>query len=397
MATQLVGPKGYSAAAGRCGIKKEGMDLALLVSERRAKTAVVSTQNQFKAAPVQYNLEKMKTSTSSRAILINSGVANAATGIAGLQSSQKTAKACAEALNFLPEEILLASTGVIGLDLPVEKINIGSSELAKKLSPNAFDEVSQAIMTTDTYPKTYNKMIELSGHTIHILGLAKGAGMICPNMSTMLGFILTDASIEETALQKALSHVVQHSFNAITVDGDSSTNDSVILMANGAAENPLIKTDDDDYLVFCNALMDVCIHLAKFIAKDGEGSSHLIEVRVSGAQSKREALACARSVAGSSLVKTAVFGGDPNWGRIACALGYAGVAFDPAEVSIWIGDILVCESGGEAFFDEELASQAMEGDEVFISCVIGNGTEEARAWGCDLSYDYVRINANYRS
>lgn len=397
MDKDVIIPKGYLAAGGSCGIKQSGMDLALIFSDIPAQASAVMTNNQFKAAPLIYNQEVLEHKSTSQAIVINSGVANAATGPEGLLACRQVAMEAGHALGISSDNILLASTGVIGLPLPVEKIGIGVKDLVKNLSPKHFEIAAQAIMTTDTYPKMSQALLKIGDQEIRFLGMAKGAGMICPNMSTMLGFILTDARVEDSFLHKSLKEAVKTSFNMITVDGDTSTNDTVIVMANGAGGGRLIEEGSPEAELFRESLANICVDLARQIAKDGEGASRLIEVLVSGTQTDAEARACAKSVVGSSLVKTAVFGQDPNWGRIACALGYAGVPFQTKDVSVWVGDIMVCKDGGEIPFNEEAASMAMGKDEVLITCHLGDGPGRATAWGCDLTYDYVRINAEYRS
>lgn len=394
---KIQSPKGFQAAGVHCGIKKAGLDLALLVSDRPAQTAIVKTRNVMQAAPLTFNQAQLEKTPTSSAILINSGVANAGTGEDGFAACQDLAQAFAESFGMDPDALLLASTGVIGLSLPLEKIKRGFDALQQKLTPQGFEEAAKAIMTTDTVPKMAWTSVRIQDQEVRLLGLAKGSGMICPNMSTMLAFVLTDATIDASLLQAYLQKAVALSFNAITVDGDTSTNDTVILLANGASQcQPLVDQSPEGDL-FQQELTALCQDLAKQIARDGEGASRLIEVRVKGCGSDGEARQCAKAVAGSSLVKTAVFGRDPNWGRIACALGYAGVDFKPQDLGVQIGDVWVCRAGREIGFDETLASQAMATDKVVITCHIGDGPGQGMAWGCDLSYDYVRINADYRS
>lgn len=394
---KIQSPKGFQAAGVHCGIKKAGLDLALLVSDRPAQTAIVKTRNVMQAAPLTFNQAQLEKTPTSSAILINSGVANAGTGEDGFAACQDLAQAFAESFGMDPDALLLASTGVIGLSLPLEKIKRGFDALQQKLTPQGFEEAAKAIMTTDTVPKMAWTSLRIQDQEVRLLGLAKGSGMICPNMSTLLAFILTDATIDASLLQAYLQKAVDLSFNAITVDGDTSTNDTVLVLANGASQcQPLVDQSPAGDL-FQQELVALCQDLAKQIARDGEGASRLIEVRVKGCGSDGEARQCAKAVAGSSLVKTAVFGRDPNWGRIACALGCAGVDFKPQDLGVQIGDIWVCQAGREIGFDETLASQAMATDKVVITCHIGDGPGQGMAWGCDLSYDYVRINADYRS
>lgn len=390
-------PKGFRAAGIHCGIKREGLDMAMIFSDVPANAAAVYTQNRFQAAPLVLNRAHLAQEGKAQAVVINSGIANAATGSVGFAQAEETAAYVAGCLDIPAHYVLVASTGVIGVPLPMDAIKKGISDLQPNLSLEGGTIAAQAIMTTDTKPKTASATFEVNGCDIRIGGMAKGSGMICPNMATMLGFITTDAAISSQLLQKALTTAVSRSFNCITVDGDTSTNDMVTVMANGASGMTQIEVEDDAFAQFTDALEAVCMDLAKQIAADGEGASRLMEVRITGAADEKDAILAARSVAGSMLVKTALFGKDANWGRIACALGYSGAEFDAEKVDIYIGDLMVAENGQGLTFDEEMAYSILNQPEVVISADLGAGDGVGKAWGCDLTYDYVTINADYRS
>ena len=392
-------PKGYSACGINCGIKKDKLDLAIIYSETPAAAAGVYTNNLLMAAPLQVTRDHLDQAHTAQAILVNSGVANAAMGEVGYQDAAKCAAVLADVFSIPQENTVIASTGVIGIRLPYEKIINGI--LTCQAEMGTLDKTAQiaaqAIMTTDTVPKTAGTPRMIDGKTITFWGMCKGAGMIHPNMSTMLGFVLCDAQVEAPALQMALNTAVNDSFNMISVDGDTSTNDMVVVLANAQADNKMISVDSKDYNQFADALREVCISLARQIVSDGEGATRMFTVNVSGAPSKADARLVARSVASSSLVKAAMFGRDANWGRIACAAGYSGASFEPEKVDIAIGDVVVSRSGKGEVFDELQALSVLSGDNIPVYIEMHQGEGTATAWGCDLTYDYVKINADYRS
>lgn len=389
--------RGFLAGGTAAGLKKNGhLDLALIFSTTPARAAGVYTTNLVQAAPLVLTRQRVAAGTA-RAVIINAGNANACTGARGLSDAAAMAGAAADVLGIEEQQVLVASTGVIGVPLPVDKIAAAVPALAASLSPENHNRAAQAIMTTDLVTKEYAVQVALANHTITIGGMAKGSGMIHPNMATMLCFITTDAAIGSQALQAALKQAVDHSFNMITVDGDTSTNDMVLALANGQASNPEILPDTDDYRLFYGGLLEVCSNLAKMIARDGEGATRLIEVTVTGAPTLQGARRAARAVAGSNLFKAAVFGQDANWGRILCALGYSGATFSPDLVDIFIGDVQVAGNGGALDFSEERAAAMLKQDPVTVQVHLKCGPHQATAWGCDLTYDYVRINGSYRT
>lgn len=389
--------KGFQASGVAAGLKKEGkLDLALILSETPASTAGVYTTNVVKAAPLELTRQRVAQGTA-QAIVVNAGNANACTGERGLPDANTMTQAVAEALQIPNEHVLVASTGVIGVPLPVEKIVSSVPQAVAALDKENHGQACQAIMTTDLAPKEYALQVQLTSGVVTIGGMAKGSGMIHPNMATMLCFITTDAAISSDLLQGALKGAVDQSFNMITVDGDTSTNDMVVALANGLAGGPEITLDTEDYQAFYGALAEVCTALAKMIARDGEGATRLIEVSVKGAPTLKDARLAARSVAGSNLFKAAVFGKDANWGRILCALGYSGASFDPNLPDIFIGEVQVAQTGGAVVFDEEKALEMLNQDPVQIFVDLKSGSASATAWGCDLTYDYVRINGSYRT
>lgn len=392
-------PQGFVAGVAKAGIKYPGRyDIALVVSEKPAVGAGVFTTNKFAAAPVQVSKKYLAAGTGCRGFVVNSGCANACTGEQGLANAFAMAETAAEVLVCRPEEILVASTGVIGVDLPMEKVRQGIREAGKQLSVAAGALAAQAIMTTDTCPKEIALQIELDGKKVLLGGMAKGSGMIHPNMATMLGLITTDAAITGVCLQEALRRANEESFNMVTVDGDTSTNDTLVVIANGLAGNTLLDdVNSANFQLFCNALKEVCRSLAKMIARDGEGATKLLEVSVINAPGNEDARKAARAVAGSTLLKAAIFGGDANWGRIICALGYSGAQFDPARVDIYLGQIPVARNGVGVEFSEEEAGKILAKEEIRIIIDLCVGKFAATAWGCDLSYEYVKINADYRS
>ncbi len=391
-------------ATGICaGIKKEKKDMAMVYSKTPCKTAGTFTTNLVKAAPVKWDRKVVRESGFSQAVVVNSGVANACTGQAGYQYCEDTAKKAGEVLGVPAGSVLVASTGVIGKQLPMDIILKGVEALQKNLSDTADGALlaAEAIMTTDTVPKQVAYEFEVGGKKAVIGGMCKGSGMIHPNMATMLCFLTTDIAIDKMLLQHALSEVVQDTFNMVSVDGDTSTNDTVLLMANGMAGNEEITEENADYKVFLEALYQVMGFLCKKIAGDGEGATALLEMKVIHATTKEQAKQLCKSVVTSSLVKTAVFGHDANWGRILCAMGYAGAIFDPEKTDIYFesaaGKLKIVENGMDAGYSEETATKILSEKEVAIIADIKEGSESAVSWGCDLTYDYVKINGDYRS
>ena len=386
-------PKGFSFNAVEVGIKYRGRpDLGLIVSERPCFWGGVFTRNDVKAAPVILGLDRLRNSSKIRAILVNSGCANACTGEVGLRDAEVLLTELAKHLRLSPEEILPASTGVIGSRLPVEKILAGLSDLVKGLSPDKAPLVARAIMTTDTFPKMISRTIKISHREVTLLGIAKGAGMIAPQMATMLAFILTDAGVPSPKLRPWLAESVEFSFNRITVDGDTSTNDTVYLLANALAGEISVREEG----LFKEALFEISRELAYLIVKDGEGATKTVKIRVEGARNEEEALNLARAVADSPLVKTAFFGEDPNWGRIMVALGKLGLGILPERINIFINDIPLVK-GGLATDKEGLAQKEMTRSEFTVKIELGMGTAEAEILTCDLSQDYIKINAEYRT
>ena len=388
-------PRGFWFGAVSAGLKKEGPDLGLILSRPKARAAGVFTTNQVKAAPVILGEERLKRGEEFCAILVNSGCANACTGEAGLEDAEEILAALAGLLEVSPGEILPASTGVIGARLPVSRIKEALPELVKSLSPEAVEPLARAMMTTDTFPKVLSRSFALSaGGEGRLLGFAKGAGMIAPKMATMLCFVLTDVSAPPRFLKEALGEAVEKSFNRITVDGDTSTNDTVYLLANGAAG----ALSPEDEGVFLENLYALCRELAYLIVKDGEGATKLVRVVLSGARSEAEALVLARTVAESLLVKTAFFGEDPNWGRILAAMGRTGVKFDPYGVDIFINQVQIVEKGlGKGLEAERKAHEEMKKREFVLTISLKEGNSSAEILTCDLSYEYVKINAEYRT
>ena len=400
----VTAPKGFLAADTAAGIKYQGRtDMAMVYSEADCTVAGTFTTNVVKAAPVIWDRDVVVKGGSARAIIVNSGIANACTGKEGMDICDATAKAAAQVLSIRPEQVCIGSTGVIGMQIPKDRIVEGVKVLSTKLESGeeASLRAAKAIMTTDTVHKMIAVEIELSGKTVTIGAMTKGSGMIHPNMCTMLCYITTDAAITNEMVQKALSGSIQDSYNMISVDGDTSTNDTCLALANGLAQNPVIDCENEDYRTFCEALDYINIYLAKKMAADGEGATHLYEVIVNGAASKEKAVILAKSVVGSSLCKAAIYGKDANCGRFMCALGYAGVVFDPDLVDIYFesaaGSVLVVSQGSAPLFDEELAVAVLSEEAVTVRCEMHEGEASATAWGCDLTYDYVKINADYRS
>ena len=400
----ITAAKGFQAAGGAAGIKKQGVkDMALVYSEVPCVAAGTFTTNIVKAAPVKWDQEIVYNHPTAQAIVCNSGIANACTGEEGYGYCRKTAEAASAALSIPEDSVLVASTGVIGKQIPIDKIAAGVEMLKPQLAATreAAATAAQAIMTTDTEPKEVAVQIEIGGKTVTIGSMCKGSGMIHPNMCTMLAFITTDAVITKDALQKALSEDVGDTYNMISVDGDTSTNDSVVLLANGMAENPVITEENEDAEEFKAALAYVMEYLAKQIAGDGEGCNRLFEVTCNGAATKEDAKIISKAVVCSTLTKAAVFGKDANWGRILCAMGYSGVTFNPEKVDIVLeseeGSLAIVKDGIATDYSEEKATQILSADPVKAILDIHAGEEKATAWGCDLTYEYVKINADYRS
>lgn len=401
----LCAPRGFRAGGVWSGIRKKNdkRDLALIVSDRVCTAAGMYTTNKVKAASVLVSREHLA-SGRCQAIICNSGNANACTGEAGLDGARRMARFTADALGIEPSLVAVGSTGVIGVPLPVEKVEAAMPELLSSLSADyrGHSAALEAIMTTDTRKKEIALEFELDGKPVRIGAVAKGAGMIHPNMATMLSFITTDAAIAPALLDSALRLAVSRSFNRVTVDGDTSTNDTVLILANGMADNAPIERDDAKFLLFSAVLQEVCITLARAIARDGEGASRLVTCTVGGARDEKTAEILAKAVVGSSLVKAACFGADANWGRILCAMGYSGADFEPDTVSVRFksraGEILVCKAGASIPFSEDLAKEILTQEEIEILIDLADsGTASATCWGCDLTYDYVKINGDYRS
>ncbi len=396
--------KGFQAAGIYAGIKKNNKsDMAMVYSEVPCIAAGTFTTNLVKAAPVKWDQKVVKESDSAQAIVVNSGVANACTGEEGYQSCMDMAKKAGEVLSIPQDAVLVASTGVIGKQLPMDIILNGIEKLKDALGDKLSDgtAAAEAIMTTDTISKQTAFEFEIGGKKVILGGMCKGSGMIHPNMATMLCFITTDIAIEKSLLQEALSEVVKDTFNMISVDGDTSTNDSVLLLANGRAENELIREKGNEYEVFKEVLNKVMTSLSKKIAGDGEGATALLEVKVVNAKTKEQAIVLSKSVITSNLTKAAIFGHDANWGRILCAMGYSGAEFQPDKTDIYFesaaGCLQVVKNGMATDYSEGYATKILSEAEVFVIVDIKEGEEMAIAWGCDLTYDYVKINADYRS
>ena len=400
----VTAPKGFKAASAAAGIKYQGRtDMAMVMSEAPCVCAGTYTSNVVKAACVLWDKEITESGRPMQAVVVNSGIANACTGEEGFNACRKTAEAVTEALGIPADTVAVASTGVIGMQLPVEKLSAGVKMMAPELSDTieAGTAASKAIMTTDTINKEIAVTFEAGGRKITLGGMSKGSGMIHPNMCTMLGFLTTDLAIDKSLLQEALSSVIKDTFNMITVDGDTSTNDTLLIMANGLAGNEKITGKGEDYDAFYSALEYVCTTLAKTMAGDGEGATKLFECKVVNAKTKDDARILSRAVVGSNLSKAAIYGCDANFGRFLCAMGYSGSSFDQNDVELFFesaaGRLQVFDHGVPLNFDEELAVKIMKEQEVTVFVDMHEGTESATAWGCDLTYDYVKINADYRS
>ena len=396
--------EGFEAAAAAAGIKYQGRDdMALIYSGTPCRAAGIFTTNVVKAAPVKWDQKIVAEAPYVQAVVVNSGIANACTGAEGYGYCKETAEEAAKVLGVPETAVLVASTGVIGMQLPMDRLKKGISLLkeAKGEGAEKGTAAAKAIMTTDTVHKEIAVQVELGGKTVTIGGMCKGSGMIHPNMCTMLAFVTTDAAISKEMLQRAVSADVKDTYNMISVDGDTSTNDTLLVLANGLAGNPEITEENEDYRTFAAALNEVNTYLAKKMAGDGEGATALFEVKIVGAESKEQAVTLSKSVVTSSLVKAAIYGHDANWGRILCAMGYSGAQFDPEKVDLFFesaaGRIQIIENGVAVDYSEEEATRILSEPEVTAIADVKMGTASAVAWGCDLTYDYVKINADYRS
>ena len=394
--------KGFAAASTAAGIKyKDRTDMAMIYSEVPCNVAGTFTKNIVKAAPVKWDQKVVYETKKAQAVVINAGIANACTGEEGMGYCKATAEEVEKQMQIPAEQVLVASTGVIGQELNIAAIEQGVPALVENLSAEGSDAAANAVMTTDTVKKEAALSVNIGGKTVTIGAIAKGSGMIHPNMGTMLCFITTDCAITHDVLQEALHEIVLRTFNRVTVDGDTSTNDMCVVLANGMAGNEQIEWKDDNYNLFYKALFEVCRRMARAIAADGEGASRLITCTVRSARSEDSAERLAKAVVGSSLVKAAMFGADANWGRVLCAMGYSKAPFRPEYVDIKFssifGEISVCEKGTGLDFDEELAKKILTQDEVVIDVSLNEGEHEATCWGCDLTYEYVKINGDYRT
>jgi glutamate N-acetyltransferase/amino-acid N-acetyltransferase len=391
---------GFTAAGVHCGLKKDGaLDLALVLSERPAACAGVFTTNRFQAAPVLFDRAAIHADPRGmRAVAINSGCANACTGPEGIEDARQMARLAGQAAGVDANCVLVMSTGVIGQRLDMDKIGFGLAQAAKALSDQGGHDAARAIMTTDTRPKEYAVKAMVAGKEVTVAGMAKGAGMISPNMATMLSLIVTDAQVTPAALEQILVYATDRSFNCVTVDGDMSTNDTLIIMANGVADNPVIGgPESEGYDQLRDAVTATATELAKMVAFDGEGATKRVTIEVKGARTRDEGRTAAMSVANSPLVKTAIYGRDANWGRILCAVGYSGVPVDPNRVDLWLGDVHLVHQGRPYDVNEERAAQILAQEYVDITVDLGMGDESVTVWTCDLSHEYVSINAHYRT
>lgn len=395
---------GFKAASTAAGIKYKGRpDMALIYSEADCVSAGTFTTNVVQAAPVKWDKKQVYSGAAARAVVVNAGIANACTGKEGMEYCGLTARACGAALGVPEDSVLVASTGVIGMQLPMDRLEAGIYAMAPSLAggPESGTAAAKAIMTTDTVHKEVAVEFEIGGVPVRMGGMCKGSGMIHPNMCTMLSFVTTDAAISGELLQEALSDDIKDTYNMISVDGDTSTNDTVLLLANGMANNPAITEKNEDYARFCRALNLVNETLAKKMAGDGEGCTALFEVKVVGAETKEQAKVLAKSVITSNLTKAAIFGHDANWGRILCAMGYSGAQFDPERVDLYFksaaGSMQIIKDGVALDYSEEEATKILSQAEVTAVADVKMGSFEATAWGCDLTFDYVKINADYRS
>lgn len=389
--------KGFTAAGVKAGIKKSGnLDVAVIYTKTQAVVAGTFTQNKVAAAPVYVSKEVVATGTA-HAIVANAGCANACTGQQGLDDAHKMAQIAADELGVNANDVIVGSTGVIGVNLPMDKLEAGIKDAVANLSADGSDNAGRAIITTDTHSKSVTCEFELSGKTVRMGAIAKGSGMIRPNMATMLCYITTDIAIDQPLLQKAVSSCVEKSFNMISVDGDMSTNDMVIVLANGEANNAKITAENADYQIFFDKLMMLCTELAKQIAADGEGASKFLTINVKGAKSFADAKTVGMAIANSPLVKTAFFGEDPNWGRVICAVGYSGADMVPEKTVVKFGGITIFANGTGATYDEKALAHVMKQKDIVIDIELNMGQEDATVWSCDLSYEYVKINGEYHT
>lgn len=389
--------KGFTAAGVKAGIKKSGnLDVAVIYTKTQAVVAGTFTQNKVAAAPVYVSKEVVATGTA-HAIVANAGCANACTGQQGLDDAHKMAQIAADELGVNADDVIVGSTGVIGVNLPMDKLEAGIKDAVANLSIDGSDNAGRAIITTDTHSKSVTCEFELSGKTVRMGAIAKGSGMIRPNMATMLCYITTDIAIDQALLQKAVSGCVEKSFNMISVDGDMSTNDMVIVLANGEANNAKITAENADYQIFFDKLMMLCTELAKQIAADGEGASKFLTINVKGAKSFADAKTVGMAIANSPLVKTAFFGEDPNWGRVICAVGYSGADMVPEKTVVKFGGITIFANGTGATYDEKALAHVMKEKDIVIDIELNMGQEDATVWSCDLSYEYVKINGEYHT
>ena len=399
----ITAPKGFLATGEHVGVKKVKKDLAIIYSEKPALCSAVFTKNLVKAPPLWWCEKLVKEKQKIQAIVINSGNANACTGDRGYQDALAMADTLSECLNIKKESVLVTSTGVIGVYLPMDKIIPGIKETSKTLGSDekSAKRCAKAIMTTDTFRKEIAVEIDIKGKKVKLAGIAKGSGMIHPNMATMLGFITTDINISQELLDKAFKENINDSFNMITVDGETSTNDMAVILANGLAENPVVDKEDEDYEKFKTALDYITKYLAKQIVKDGEGATKFLECQIFNAKSKEDARVLCKAILNSNLVKTAFFGNDANWGRVLSAMGASGIDFDPNQVKISFkndkGEIKLFENGLPVEFDEDFAFKILKQEEIKILIDMNRGLESIIGWGCDLSFDYVKINAEYRT
>ncbi|WP_026485822.1 bifunctional ornithine acetyltransferase/N-acetylglutamate synthase [Caldanaerobius polysaccharolyticus] len=396
----VTAPEGFLAAGVHCGIKRYKKDVAVVYSRVPAVAAGVFTTNRVKAAPLKITMENLRDKRA-QVIVANSGNANACTGERGMKDAKEMAELTAKELGCRTEDVVVASTGVIGVRMPMEKVRDGIIQCCRNVSKEGGVDAACAIMTTDTFKKEMAVKIDVSGKKVTIGGMAKGSGMIHPNMATMLCFITTDASIEADALEKALRRATVRSFNMISVDGDTSTNDMAVVLANGLAGNRPIQWGTEDFDAFYRGLETVCVELAKMMARDGEGATKFMEVEVKNAPDELSAVKAARSITRSNLVKAAIFGEDANWGRIICAVGYSGIDFNPELVDIYIcskaGELILAQNGMGLDFSEDKAREILKEKDIKVIVDLKQGYGHATAWGCDLSYDYVKINGSYRT
>ena len=394
-------PKGFSAGGVHCGIRsnQNKKDLGEVISDKIASAAAVYTQNKVFGAPIAVTKKNIANGMA-KAMICNSGIANTC-AVDGIQTATEMCDLVEKYMNVPSSDVIVASTGVIGVSLPMDKINSGMKDLSSQVTYDGGDNFSNAIMTTDTFNKQIAVEFDLNGTICRIGGTAKGSGMINPNMATMLSFITTDVAIDPNMLSKALTFVANESFNMLCVDGDTSTNDMLCIMANGMAENDVISDENDDYKTFVSALNQVCVSLTKMLARDGEGATKMLVCNISGAPDKQTAKILAKSVISSSLLKAAMFGKDANWGRILCALGYADAQFNINLVDVVLrskaGSIAVCKNGSGIVFDEDNAFKILSEEEIYFDINLNQGDANSTAWGCDLTYDYVKINGDYRS